>query len=144
MDYAARESEFFSTSGPVLDILDSESEDEVVEEGVEEVMEEVVEEVGDPSSIVVKMSSRGCGILFGGRERIGLAAEVEFKYRVKITGIDRDRTARGCTRRVEISRRWGRGWDMTPSDVVGAAIYLMHEIPALAGGDALRYPAISW
>ena len=142
MDFLARE--LFSTSGPVMDIADSESEDEVVEAVVEEVVEEVAEEVGDPTSIVVRMSSRGCGILFGGMEAIGLAAEVEFKYRVKITGIDRDRNATGCSRRVEVSRRWGRGWDRTPSDVMGAVIHLMKEIPVLAGGDALKYPAISW
>ena len=124
-------------TGTVFDIIDSDIDEEVVEEVVEETPL-------PPSKIVIKLSSRGCGILFGGRERVGLADEVEYKYRVKIKGIDRQRNVSGCCRRVEVSSRWGWGMDGRSSDVIGAVLQLFEDIPVLAGGNALKYPAISW
>jgi hypothetical protein len=119
-----------------------EDEEEEEEEEVEVEVEVVVvgqvrvEEPPAPSEIIVKMSNRGCGILFGGREVVGLASELEWKFGVKIKGLDRERVP-GCQRRVEISKRMRRG------DIVGAVTQLFEDITSLAGVN-LQYPAISW
>ena len=119
------------------EMLSSTSGRIVTMEEEEEVVEQVrVEEPPAPSEIIIKMSNRGCGILFGGREVVGLATEVEWKYGVRIKGLDRERVP-GCTRRVEIRKR------MRTGDVVGAVIQLFEDITNLAGVN-LNYPAISW
>ena len=128
---------FFSTVGRIVTLEDEEEEEEEeVEVEVVVVGQVRVEEPPAPSEIIVKMSNRGCGILFGGREVVGLASELEWKFGVKIKGLDRERVP-GCQRRVEISKRMRRG------DIVGAVTQLFEDITSLAGVN-LQYPAISW
>jgi hypothetical protein len=120
---------FFSTGGNIETLEEEEEEDQE---------DQVVEEppLPVPTEIILKLSNRGCGILFGGREEVGLADEIEWKFGVMVKGIDRERLP-GCNRRVAICRRRVGG------DVAGAAIQLFEEINSLAGSDLL-FPAISW
>jgi hypothetical protein len=119
---------FFSTVGRIVTMEDE--EDEVVVVG-----QVRVEAPPAPSEIIIQMFNRGCGILFGGREVVGLASELEWKFGVKIKGLDRERVP-GC-QRVEISKRMRR------RDIVGAVTQLFEDITSLAGVN-LQYPAISW
>ena len=142
---AEEENVAVSTPGHIIDIEESDMENVrdgrlEVEEGVDRRANE--DPVEDPDEVTIHLSSRGCSILFGGRERVSLVTEVENQFGVTIEGLDRKKNVSGCVRRVRVKKKMDRGGIRT-GNVVEALLKLFDVIPKLAGNNLL-YPAIDW